>query len=541
MMFKTLLKINIQSLFLSMFSNGKGKEKKAKKKSPLMLALIGLLVIYVVGCLIGSVALMFSPIAEAFGALPSLEWLYFALAGILVFMLTFVGSVFTTQNLIFKAKDNELLLSMPVPTHYILASRVTSLFVLDLFYAMIMAIPMMGVYIYHHGFSASMLALYTVGILLIVVFSAAVTAFCGWAIALISTKFKNTNLIQIVLSVGFFVAYMFFAMNMQEYLQKLLENGESIAAAIKKALPVFYWFGKACANTDLVSIALLAVAAIIPFLLGCLLISKSFIRIATAKKSANKKKYVAKELASSSAKVALLKKEFARFFSMPMYILNSATGGLMLIMFAIIISVKGDEMGLNMLFVASPEMANLMPIIIAAVFGFCSSMCNPAASAISLEGSKINVLRSMPVSSDDFYFAKYAVNFTVGFVPMTVAFAIMAVTFRLEALTTAVLYISAVCFLALTSFINLTANLLAPKFSWQNEMVVIKQSASVLIAMLSGMAATATLYAPAYWLADDISIEAYLLIQSAVCVALCFGFIKFYKTSGKARFERMNA
>lgn len=540
-MFKTLLKINIQSLFLSMFSNGKGKEKKQKKKNPLMLVLIGLLAIYIVACLIGSVALMFSPIAEVFGTIPDLNWLYFALAGIMVFLLTFVGSVFSTQNLIFKAKDNELLLSMPVPTHYILASRVASLFVLDLFYAAVMAIPMIGVYIYHHGFSLSLLAFYIIGILLIIVFSAAVTAFCGWAIALVSTKFKKSNTIQLILSVGFFMAYMVFAMNMQEYLQKLLTNGETIAAAVKKAMPVFYWFGKACTDGELASIVLLAVTAIIPFILGCMLISKSFIKIATAKKSANKKKYVAKELSASSAKVALLKKEFARFFSMPMYILNSATGGLMLILFAVIMTVKGDEMGLDMLLVAAPEVTELIPLIIAAVIGFCSAMCNPAASSISLECSKINVLRSMPINSDDFFFAKYAVNFTVGFVPMTVAFVFIAIGFKLEALTLIALFVSAVSFLALTSFINLTANLMMPKFSWQNEMVVIKQSGAVLIAMLAGIAATATLYAPAYWLTDYISVEAYFFIQSAVCIALCFGFIKFYKTSGKARFERMSA
>lgn len=541
MMFKTLLKINVQSLFLSMFSNGKSKEKKNKKRSPLTYVLIGLLAIYVVVCLIGSIAIMFSPIAKAFGAIPSLEWLYFALAGIMVFLLTFVGSVFSTQSLIFKAKDNELLLSMPVPTHYILASRVASLFVLDLFYAVIMAIPMIGVYIYHHGFSLSLFAFYVIGILLIIVFSAAVTAFCGWAIALISTKFKKSNFIQVALSVGFFIAYMVFAMNMQEYLQKLLENGESIAAAVKKSMPVFYWFGKACTNGELASIALLAVTAIIPFILGCLLISKSFIRIATSKKSANKKIYVAKELSASSAKVALLKKEFARFFSMPMYILNSATGGLMLILFAVIMAIKNDETGLDMLFVANPEAEKLVPLIIAAVIGFCSAMCNPAASSISLEGSKINVLRSMPVNSDDFYFAKYAVNFTVGFVPMTVAFVFVEIAFKLEVLTLAVLYTSAVCFLALTSFINLTANLMMPKFSWQNEMVVIKQSGAVLVSMLTGMAATATLYAPAYWLTEYISVELYLLIHSVICIAICFGFIKFYKTSGKTRFERMNA
>lgn len=524
-----------------MFSNSKEKEKKRKKRSVFIYVLIGLLAVYVVAAVVAGVALMFSPVAKAFGSLPELEWLYFALAGILVFMLTFVGSVFSTQNLIFKAKDNELLLSMPVPTSYILASRVASLFVLDLFYAVLIGAPLIGVYFYHHGFSAEILAVYIVCVLLTVVFSAAVTAFCGWAIALISTKFKKSNVLQIILSLGFFGAYMVFAMNMQTYLEKLLTNGESIAAAVKKAMPVFYWFGTACVNSELKSVALLAVTAIVPFILGCVLISKSFIKIATTKKAENKKKYVARELSASSAKVALLKKEFARFFSMPMYILNSATGSLMLILFAIIITVKGDGMGLEMMFAAYPEIAEYLPVIIALAVGFCSSMCNPAASSISLEGSRINVLRSMPVNSDDFYFAKYMVNFTVGFVPTTVAFVFLAVGLGIGFSTLITVYVSAVSFLALTSFINLTANLMMPKFSWQNEMVVIKQGGAVLIAMLAGIAATATAYAPFFLLDDRLNAEIYLLIQSAVCLAICLGFIKFYKTSGRTRFERMNA
>ena len=540
-MFKTLLKINVQSLFLSMFSNGKGKEKKSKKKSPVMAVLIALLAIYVVACLIGSVALMFSPLAEAFGVLPGLEWLYFALAGILIFLLTFVGSIFSTQNLIFKAKDNELLLSMPVPTHYILGSRIASLFVLDIFYAAIMGIPIIGVYFYHHEFSLPVLIFYIIGLMLIIILSAALTAFCGWAIAIISTKFKNTNFIQVVLSVGFLVAYMGFAMNMREYLEKLIINGETIAAAVKKAVPPFYWFGKACTESEFASIALLAVTAIIPFILGCLLISKSFVKIATTKKSANKKKYVAKELTASSAKTALFKKEVAMFISKPMYMLNSAIGGLMLIMFAVMMLVKGDSLGLDQIFIIAPGSEQLIPLIIAVVFAFCSAMCNPAASSISLEGSRINVLRSMPVSAEDFFFAKYALNFIIGFVPLTVSVFFVAAAFEFELLTAVALYISAVCFLAMSSFVNLTANLIFPKFSWQNEMVVIKQSAAVLVAMLSGMALTATLYVPAYWLTDYISFETYLFIQSAVCVAICLGFIKFYKSSGKARFERMYA
>lgn len=539
-MLRTLLKINLQNLFLTMFSGKSGKEKK-KKKNPLTYILIAILAVYVIGALVASVSLMFSSVAFAFGNTDGLEWLYFALAGIMVFLLTFVGSVFMTQNLIFKAKDNELLLSMPVPTHYILFSRLTALIVLDFAYAVLIGAPLIGVYFYHHGFSASMLAVYSVCIILTVIFSTAVTMFIGWLIALISTKFKRSNILQIVMSLAFFGAYMVIAMNMQKYIEALLIHGEQIAAAIEKALPVFYWFGIACVGNELRAVALLAVVAFVPFIFACVLVSRSFIRVATAKKSAAKKKYVAKELSAKSAKSALFRKELACFFSIPMYMLNAAFGGLMLVAISAYIAFSGNG---NMLFVTlgyDEEIAALMPIVVSAVIGFCSMMCNTGASAISLEGSKINLIRSMPVSSDDFYFAKYAVNFVVAFVPVTVSVFLLGAGLDFRLPTILAIYLSSTCFLAMASFINLFCNVLMPKFSWASEIIVIKQSGAVLAAMLSGMAVTATAYGPAFIATKHVSTEAYLLILSAVCIAICLAFIKYFKTSGKKRFERMSA
>lgn len=540
-MLKTLLKINLYSLFLSTFSGKADKEKKRKKRNPLVYLLIGVLAVYIVGVLVASVSLMFSSVAQVFGSTEGLEWFYFALAGILVFLLTFVGSIFTTQNLIFKAKDNELLLSMPVPTQHILISRLSVLIVLDLFYAVMLGAPLIGVYFYHHGFSASMLAIYVICILLTVIFSSAVTSFFGWLIALISTKFKKSNIIETVISVAFFGIYMVVVTNMQTYIEKLITHGEEIAAAIEKALPVFYYFGIACAYNRLWAVAVLAAASVVPFVLACILVSKSFIKIATTKKSANKKKYVAKELSVSSARTALFKKELARFFSLPIYILNSATGCLMLIIFSAYIAFSGDGAEIFGTLESVSGIPDIIPIITAVVAGFCSFMCNTGASAISLEGSRINILRSMPVKSDDFFFAKYAVNFIVGFVPLTVSFILLGIGLKLEISAFVSSYLSSVSFLAVTSFINLTCNTLMPKFTWSGEVTVIKQGGAVLVAMLAGMAATVTVYAPAFLAVKYISAQAYLLIQSAVCIAICLAFIRFFKTSGKKRFERMSA
>ena len=57
-----------------------------------------------------------------------LTWLYFAMAGTAALAFSMLGSVFMTQAQLYDAKDNERLLSMPIPPKYILLTRIAMLF-----------------------------------------------------------------------------------------------------------------------------------------------------------------------------------------------------------------------------------------------------------------------------------------------------------------------------------------------------------------------------------------------------------------------------
>lgn len=540
-MFKSLLLINLKWLLHSMFSGGSAQnvKKKSNAKKKLTGVFIALLAFYVIAVMMFAMCSVFFSFSSAFGC-TELEWFYFALVGVMVFLFTFIGSVFSTQNIIFNAKDNELLLSMPVPTFYILASRVTLLFVLDLFYAVLLAIPAVGVYFYQFGFSLKMLIIYVVSVLLIVVFSAAITSFFGWLIAVISSKMKKGTLFQTLLSLLFFAAYMLFFTNLQNYINVLVLNGEQIAEAIRKYLSVFYFFGTAVSHGSLASLTLMAVTAIIPFALACLLISKSFIKITTSKKADKKKKYVEKELTVSSVRTALLRKELTRFFSLPIYILNCGMGSLMSLVLSAFMMFRGSEMLSAFAMLGESGFEGMMPIILCIVFGFCSGMCNSSAASISLEGSRINVLRSMPINSDDFYFAKFTANFIIGLPPLFVSVIMASIGLKLGVADTLTVMLASVAFFALTVFINLLCNTLMPKFAWSSEAIVIKQAVSVIMGMFGIMAACATAFAPYFALAGYLSSASYLLIISAICALLCLIFVRYFKTGGKKRFENMH-
>jgi ABC-2 type transport system permease protein len=117
----TLIRLNLRALFSRMFV----RSRTAKKRGPAFMALIALLALYVVATFFFMFGTMFYQLSGPLFS-SGYGWFYFALMGISVFAFCFVGSVFAAQNQIFNAKDNDLLLSLPVRPSSILVSRIVS-------------------------------------------------------------------------------------------------------------------------------------------------------------------------------------------------------------------------------------------------------------------------------------------------------------------------------------------------------------------------------------------------------------------------------
>ena len=138
-MLRNLVIIRIKSMFAGMFSREK---KKAGKGRLILFALLGVYLLVCFGVMFGGI---FFSICDVFADM-GLSWLYFGFMGILVFVLCFVGSVFITQNQLYEAKDNDLLLSMPIPVKYILISRLLSIVILNYIYELMIILPGAVVY-----------------------------------------------------------------------------------------------------------------------------------------------------------------------------------------------------------------------------------------------------------------------------------------------------------------------------------------------------------------------------------------------------------
>lgn len=283
-MMKALLKIKLLSFFKQTLQNKKTKQSKLKTIAML------LLFAYVGVVFLGMFYLLFDTIIEPFHLL-NLDWLYFAIMAVMVIMLCFIGSVFLTEHEIYEAKDNELLLAMPITSRDILLCRLFMILILDYVFELLIAVPALIVY-YRH-MAAGLLQIL---ILLIVLFTLpflvmTLTMIMAWIVAMIMKKLRHKNLIVLVLWLLFFVLYFFGVSKIQSYIMYLVENGTSIARAIEKGLFPVYHLAVAVTDIKPLSLMYYLLTVFVPFAVVLYLLTTNFIRLTTAKPKQKKIKY----------------------------------------------------------------------------------------------------------------------------------------------------------------------------------------------------------------------------------------------------------
>ena len=132
-MFKTLLKKQLLEIGKAFFYDARKGRNRSKKGTILYIIFFFLLMFGYLGGLFGVVShSLAAPLAGA-----GMGWLYFLILGGIGLVLGIFGSVFSTYSTLYMAKDNDLLLSMPIPIRYILISRLATVFVTDVLFTIV--------------------------------------------------------------------------------------------------------------------------------------------------------------------------------------------------------------------------------------------------------------------------------------------------------------------------------------------------------------------------------------------------------------------
>ncbi len=485
-MFKTLLLVRLRAMFAGFGKNSalsKGKNKASSKASSVGKTLLFIILFgYVAVVFFGMFYMMFSTIVVMTDE--GSRWFYFAFAAILSFMLMIFTSVFTAKTALYEATDNELLLSMPVPPFYILASRLVSLFILEYLFAILVIIPAFVVYQLNVGFTVLGAIFFIVGFLLLGLLSLGVICLVAYIISALTRKAKNKSLVTTLFSLAFLGAYFYVYFNSTNILTALLINMDNLEKIVKSYLFPFYHLGVSVAKGSIVSTLIFWGFALVVFGAVLLWLTKSFIGIVLTKDTATHKKYVKGEMKVRSPLSALTRKEIRYFFSVPIYILNCGLGLIMGLGLSVFMCIKAGELLSTMGLIMGGDDAGCAVVIF--ILTFVSSMNMISACSVSLEGKRLWIPKSLPVSGKTVVQSKVLAHCIICVPPTAISGIILWIGLRMSPLLGIAAVVLPVSLTVLMGYLGIFINLKRPVFNWDNEAVPVKQSMATFLTMLSG-------------------------------------------------------
>lgn len=514
------------------------KRSAGNKNSALAAVALGALGLYLLAALGVLFGMVFQSVAQPFHQ-AGIDWMYFCMMLLSAFALMFIGNIFMAQSQIYDAKDNELLLALPIKPSAILFSRMLLLYLTSLVYEL----PVMGagllVYTGEISSSGAVIAAGLLFYLLLPLAAIAVSCAVGAAVAAISTRMKHRTIFTVLLFLGFFGLYLYGYSKLNTLMAVFITQGEQMAAGLKAAVLPLYHMGEAALGANAGYLLYSILYLTVPFGLVYLLLAKSFVRLATAPKRQSAVRYRRKALRASGAGKALLRREWKRFSGNPWYVLNGALGMMMVVVAAAAVLVKPDLLEPFRMLAEGEEQLQIV-----CLFAVCAMVGTNIISApsVSLEGKQLWIVKSCPVQSRDILAAKAKFHFLVLLPAVLIPGTAMNILFHPTALMRVLFYLLPALNAWFGGVFGVAVNLHFPRLDFVSEVAVIKNSASSLICVLVQMAAGACAGAGLLLepLLGGFSGEPYLILYGAVLVCASAAAGSWLRGGGARRFEALS-
>ena len=239
-MLKTLLKKQMAEIFRNYFYDPKKNKMRSRGATIAYIVLYALLMVGLLGGIFALMAVgLCGPLVEG-----GMGWLYYLLMGLIAVFLGTFGSVFSTYSSLYLSKDNDLLLSLPIPVRCVMASRLLGVYLLGLMYAAVVIVPGVIVYWLTAPVTAGTIVGGVLMVLIVSVIVMVLSCLLGWVVARISLKLKNKSFITVLLSLLFLAAYYFVYYKAQALITLLVENAAVYGMKIRGSAYLLYLFGK---------------------------------------------------------------------------------------------------------------------------------------------------------------------------------------------------------------------------------------------------------------------------------------------------------
>lgn len=408
-------------------------------------------------------------------------------------MIALIEGIYKAQGILFDAKDNDLLFSLPIKKSKILFVRLLKILTFQYLFNLMFLIPAFLAYI---RYEAPGVTFYLISILmtfLVPIIPTVIACVLGYIVKLISSKFKKQKLVQTILTSIVFFAVFFVLLNYQNIIGNITENGENISNVISK---IYYPIGlylNLINRFEILDLIKLLLINIIPLILFVIVASKSYFKIIAKSKEHTSKTIknideVERNIKVNSPLVSLIKKELKRYLSCTTYMFNTAFSLLLAVIISVVLCFKGEDIFAQMLSNYNIETGGITLNVIFYIFIiFVGATTSITSSSVSLEGKTINITKSLPVKEKTILNSKILTCFIIEAPFILIADLIFFIRFNPGIIYGSLILLVGFIMILMSACIGLFINLKYPKMDASSDTEVVKQSMSSMISTFLGM------------------------------------------------------
>lgn len=485
------------------------------------------------------IALVATAYCFGFGmALKQINMLDFLPTLVMVFsvILMFLTSIQKVKGILFDFKDYDLIMSLPVKYTNIVISRLFLLYIYNILFSLLIGIP--GMIVYGILGSPSILFFITSFLLIFIIplIPIVLSSFIGLIIAIFSQKFKFSNLVNMIFSVGF-ILFFIFAISGSDKSAEALEMVNALKNSLYRVYPLARFYSLAVIEGSIVNLLLFITSSLVIFLLFVFVIGRSFKRINTLMSAKyTKGNYKLKEIGTRSQLVALYQKEIKRYFSSSVYVLNTGIGVVLMTIACIsLIFIQPEEL---LVLLEMPEMIDYISLVAPFGIALCIGMAYTSICSISLEGNNIWILKTTPLKTKTIFDSKILVNLTVTVPAIIIDGIILSIVLGFNLKNILIQMLLPVACTLFCSVVGVIINLKFPKLDWKNEVAVVKQSASVFLGLFIGVIPILIIYL-SYILGNKIHLSYGLEIGIIIVYVLTYIAYKYLNIKGSKMFYNL--
>lgn len=448
----------------------------------------------------------------------------------------FMSLLITITNatgFLFKSKDFDLLMSLPIKQNTIVLTKITYLLIINYIIFSLIYIPAIIIYAIFIPTNAIYWVFSILTFFIGPFLPVAVSVLLAYILSIIIPKFKYKNLITILFSLFLITFIMVIS-----FMSSMVE--EDPTSFIKSLNSILRFTGEWAYNGirgDYLEFLYFVLVSVIPFVLFTRIIGKFYLKANTKFASAtSKSNYKMEELEVKSQGFTLIKKELRRYFNSPMYVLNTIVGPLLSTIMVVLLGIALEstlaDAGID--FSSFPYLG---AIVVSAIV-FSLGITSTTASSISIEGKQFWILKSAPISPKKIFHGKIFINLVIT-VPFIIINTVIAIfLFDLLIIDYLMIFFIPLLFTIFMSYLGLLVNLKFPRFDYENDMKAVKQSLSVLVTMGIGFVIVTVIFVLAILIVQNTKklLLAYLgaflfiLIITSIVVTLLYKVgVKLYK------------